>query len=104
MKVHSFGDPNQIDVCGDTLDKIFYYKVTFHNDRTAEFRGRLNCGSGFGATGKYYVNEDEIVIIDKDCDGTYMCSEYEIIHYEGDKLSVHNSYMGKQYTLELIKE
>ena len=33
-----------------------------------------------------------------------MCSEYEIIHYEGDKLSVHNSYRGKQYTLELIKE
>lgn len=101
---YSFGDPNQKDVCGETLDKIFRYKITFHENGTAEFREILNCGSGYGGSGKYYVNDSEIVIMNEECDHVSNCVDYAIFNYDGDNISTEASYMGTTYTINLVKE
>ena len=101
---YSFGDSNQKDVCGDTIDKIFHYRVTFHNDGTAEFSEGMFCGGGVGGSGKYYVNETEILIVDDNCNPTYNCAYYTIYNYDGENISAKNSYMGTEYTINLVKE
>ena len=101
---YSFGDPNQKDTCGETPDKIFQSKITFHENGTAEFIEILNCGSGYGGSGKYYVNDSEIVIMNEECDHVSNCVDYAIFNYDGDNISAEASYMGTTYTINLVKE
>lgn len=101
---YSFGDPNQVDMCGETPDKIFDYRITFHEDGTADFRQGLNCGSIGEGSGKYYVNDNELVIINETCSREQNCILYATFNYDGDNISVKNSYLDKEYTIELIKQ
>ena len=101
---YTFGDPNQKDSCGETPDKIFKYDVTINEDGTAEFTTGLICGSRVSGSGNYYVTDKEIIILDKDCDGTYMCKPYVIFNYVGNKITANDSFQGKEYTFELTKK
>lgn len=49
-----------------TEDQRPYLTVSFKN-KTATYQGGQNCGSGYSGSGKYYINDNEVVIVNEEC-------------------------------------
>ena len=69
---------NKQEIPEDTPAKeMIYDKLTLNSDGTAEAEAGVVHGGGYSAKGKWYISEDEIIILNEECKATIIENKIE---------------------------